>query len=554
MIHFEIPQTNESIIKVIGVGGGGGNAVNYMHELGIQGVDFIICNTDAQALAKSSIPYKIQLGPNLTQGLGAGANPKVGKQACEESVDDIKNILQENTKMAFITAGMGGGTGTGAAPIIAKICKELGILTVGIVTTPFAYEGRKRLTQAQEGINAMKEYVDTMLIISNDKLRQQYGDIPFSQAFSKADSVLSTAARCITDLITVEGSVNLDFNDVQTVMRNGGRAILGSAQANGEGRALSAVTQALDSPLLNDNDIIGAKWILLNITSGPEHEHTLDELEIIQEYVQEQSGNNCDIILGMGNDENLGDNISVTVIATGFNYMEFTPENQIEKVEIAKQKIVVDLHDEHAELKLDNASKGLDHSTEEVDNTSISSELAPRLTESSERDQVEQPMSQEPVQPKQYFDLEMPKPTTPAEEQIVNKPTSNIGNDDVEDMELVHKESQPSAIEKAGLERPWASSSYQMTEMEMEEERRFEEEKRKLELRAERLRARATANFTNKDDYLEEVPAYQRQNIDFEITNETTEEGFNSGYSVKSDEDDLSIGTSNTFLTGDRPD
>ncbi len=237
MIHFEIPKNQSSIIKVIGVGGGGGNAVNYMYGLGIEGVDFIVCNTDSQALAQSPVPNKIQLGPHLTQGLGAGANPEIGKQAGEESVDEISKILKVNTRMAFITAGMGGGTGTGGAPIIAKVCRELGILTVGIVTTPFAYEGRKRLKQAQEGIEAMREHVDTILIISNDKLRQQYGNLPFTQAFSKADNVLATAAKCITDLITVDGKVNLDFNDVQTVMKNGGVAILGSALSSGEGRA-----------------------------------------------------------------------------------------------------------------------------------------------------------------------------------------------------------------------------------------------------------------------------------------------------------------------------
>src|SRR5690606_17940750 len=238
MIHFEIPKNQSSIIKVIGVGGGGGNAVNYMYKLGIDGVDFVICNTDSQALAQSPIPNKIQLGPHLTQGLGAGANPEVGRQAGEESIEDITKILKVNTKMAFITAGMGGGTGTGSAPIIAKVCKDLGILTVGIVTTPFTYEGRKRIQQAAAGIEALKENVDTILIISNDKLRQQFGNLPYSEAFSKADNILATAAKCITDLITVDGRVNLDFNDVQTVMRNGGRAILGSATASGENRAM----------------------------------------------------------------------------------------------------------------------------------------------------------------------------------------------------------------------------------------------------------------------------------------------------------------------------
>src|SRR5690606_22712529 len=318
MIHFEIPKNQSSIIKVIGVGGGGSNAVNYMHSLGIEGVDFVVCNTDSQALALSPIANKIQLGPHLTQGLGAGANPEIGKQASEESLEDIAKILKVNTRMAFITAGMGGGTGTGGAPVVAKICRELGILTVGIVTMPFTYEGRKRMKQAQEGIDKMREHVDTILIISNDKLRQQFGNLPFTKAFAKADDILATAAKCITDVINTTGQINVDFADVCTVMKNGGVAILGSASAEGEDRALHAVEQALNSPLLNDNDIRCAKSLLLSITSAPgEFEHTMDEAEAIHAYVQQQAGDSCDVILGMGHDSNLAGKIAVTVIATG---------------------------------------------------------------------------------------------------------------------------------------------------------------------------------------------------------------------------------------------
>ena len=260
MIHFEIPKNQSSILKVIGVGGGGGNAVNYMYDLGIEGVDFVICNTDSQALALSPVPNKIQLGPHLTQGLGAGANPEIGKQASEESLEDITKILKVNTRMAFITAGMGGGTGTGGAPVVSKICRDLGILTVGIVTMPFTYEGRKRMKQAQEGIDRMREHVDTILIVSNDKLRQQFGNLPFTQAFAKADDILATAAKCITDVINTTGQINVDFADVCTVMKNGGVAILGSASVAGDNLALHSVEQALNSPLHNDNDIRGAKW------------------------------------------------------------------------------------------------------------------------------------------------------------------------------------------------------------------------------------------------------------------------------------------------------
>jgi len=321
MIQFELPQNNASIIKVIGVGGGGGNAVNYMYGLGIEGVDFIVCNTDKKALHNSTVPTKIQLGPSLTQGLGAGANPDIGMRACEESIAEIENLLVNNTKMVFVTAGMGGGTGTGGAPIVAKVAKDLGILTVGIITTPFSYEGKRRMRQAEEGIERMRENVDTILVISNDKLRHQFGNIPTSQAFCKADDILATATKCITDVINSQGHIVVDFADVSTVMRDGGVAILGSAIANGENRAYEAVEKAINSPLLNDNNIRGAKWVLLNINSAHGvHEHTLDEVEMIQAYVQEQAGDDCDVIFGTGFDDNLLDNISVTVIATGFEY------------------------------------------------------------------------------------------------------------------------------------------------------------------------------------------------------------------------------------------
>jgi cell division protein FtsZ len=321
MIQFDLPQNTSSIIKIVGVGGGGGNAVNYMYNLGIDGVDFIVCNTDQKALNNSSVPTKIQLGPALTQGLGAGANPEIGMRACQESINEIENLLLDNTKMVFVTAGMGGGTGTGGAPIVAKVSKDLGILTVGIVTTPFSYEGKRRKQQAEAGIASLRENVDTILVISNDKLRQQFGNIPASQAFSRADDILATATKCITDVINSQGHIVVDFADVSTVMRNGGVAILGSATARGENRAYEAVEQAINSPLLNDDSIKGAKWVLLNINSAHGvHEHTLDEVEMIQAYVQEQAGDDCDVIFGTGFDDNLGENISVTIIATGFDF------------------------------------------------------------------------------------------------------------------------------------------------------------------------------------------------------------------------------------------
>lgn len=331
MIQFDLPNEQSSIIKVIGVGGGGSNAVNYMHSLGIDGVDFIVCNTDAQALALSKVPNKIQLGPSLTQGLGAGANPEIGRQATEESLDEIRRILEVNTKMAFVTAGMGGGTGTGGAPIISKICKDMGILTVGIITTPFSYEGKKRAIHADSGIQQMKSQVDTLLVISNDKLRHQFGNLTMSAALSTADNVLATAAKCITDVINTTGQINVDFADVCTVMRNGGVAILGSARAQGEDRAQVAIQQALNSPLLNDSDIKGAKWILININSQKgDTEFTMDEVETIQEYLLTQAGSDADVILGLGYDESLGDDISITIIATGFDQKPSFDEKKAE--------------------------------------------------------------------------------------------------------------------------------------------------------------------------------------------------------------------------------
>jgi len=349
MIQFDLPKEQSSILKVIGIGGGGSNAVNHMFNQNIDGVNFIICNTDAQAITTSKVPNKVQLGPHLTQGLGAGANPEIGREATEESLEEIKKILEVNTKMAFITAGMGGGTGTGGAPIIAKICKDLGILTVGIVTTPFAYEGKKRIAQATEGINKLKDHVDTLLVISNDKLRHQFGNLTMKAAFAKADNVLATAAKCITDVINSTGQINVDFADVCTVMKRGGVAILGSAESEGDNRAQNAIEQALNSPLLNDNDIRGAKWILININSAEgEAEFTMDEVETIQNHLLSQAGEDSDVILGLGYDNTLGKKIGITLIATGFEHKQpfNKKEEPVTEIEKDNEKVVVVLQEE----------------------------------------------------------------------------------------------------------------------------------------------------------------------------------------------------------------
>ena len=320
-LKFDLPKDKSSIIKVLGVGGGGGNAVNHMYAQGIKGVDFVICNTDLQVLEASPIPNKIQLGSGLTQGLGAGSNPEVGKKAAMEAIEDIIEVLGVNTKMLFITAGMGGGTGTGAAPIIAKTAKELDILTVGIVTLPFSFEGKKRKDYADEGIENLKRSVDCLLVIGNDKIKQMYGNLPLRQAFSHANDILTTAAKGIAELITYPGYINVDFEDVKTVMKNSGVAIMGSATAEGENRALEAVKTALASPLLNDNQIFGAKNILLNITSGST-EVLMDEVDLISNYIQSESGLSAEMIFGTSYDESLGEKLAVTIIATGFEPRE----------------------------------------------------------------------------------------------------------------------------------------------------------------------------------------------------------------------------------------
>ena len=339
-ISFDLPKNQSNVIKVIGVGGGGSNAINHMFQSGINGVDFVICNTDSQALNNSSVPTKIQLGVSLTEGLGAGANPEVGEQAALESMEEIKEMLATTTKMIFITAGMGGGTGTGAAPVIAKQAKELDVLTVGIVTMPFEFEGKMRCEQARIGIEKLRANVDSLIVINNNKLREVYGNLGFKAGFSKADEVLSTAARGIAEVITHHYTQNIDLRDAKTVLSNSGTAIMGSAQATGSARANEAITKALDSPLLNDNKISGAKNVLLLIVSGSQ-EITIDEIGEINDYIQVEAGHGANIIMGVGEDEDLGESIAVTIIATGFDV-----DQQDEIVNTETKKIIHTLEDE----------------------------------------------------------------------------------------------------------------------------------------------------------------------------------------------------------------
>lgn len=344
-MQFALPKSSNSPIKVIGVGGGGSNAVNTMFEQGIKGVDFVVCNTDSQALDVSPVPLKVQLGSTLTAGMGAGSIPEVGKNAAIENLDDLIEIIGSDTRMVFVTAGMGGGTGTGAGPVIAKACKELDILTVGIVTVPFRFEGRKRTDQAREGLENMRNSVDTLLVIRNDKLRELYGNQSISKAFINADQVLCTAAKGIAEVITRTGQINVDMNDVQTVMKDAGNAIMGAGSASGEGRAQKAVTLALESPLLNDNDITGARQVLLNITVGSD-EILMDEIMDITDYIQDAAGQSAEVIWGYAIDENLTEDVCVTVIATGFEAHEISTTSE----RVAPQKIIHTLGDEAKEV------------------------------------------------------------------------------------------------------------------------------------------------------------------------------------------------------------
>ena len=358
LMDFDLPKDYSSIIKVIGVGGGGSNAVNHMFKQGIVGVDFIVCNTDRQALDISPVPYKIQLGPQLTDGRGAGMLPEVGMAAANENIEEIRELLSKNTKMVFVTAGMGGGTGTGAAPVIAQVAKDLGILTVGIVTIPFNFEGRKRRQQAEEGLNKMRENVDTLLVINNERLRELGKNMSLTEAFSYADDILTVAARGIAEVISVTGVINVDFNDVNTVLKNSGHAIMGSAAAEGEDRAIEAVKSALTSPLLMDNDIAGARYVLLNITYGSK-EVMMDEITEITDYIQEAAGATADVIWGHGFDETLGEKLSITLIAAGLK------EEPITGFEKMPERNLVDLHDETKKEIISPLNKPLESKREE---------------------------------------------------------------------------------------------------------------------------------------------------------------------------------------------
>jgi cell division protein FtsZ len=600
MIHFDLPKEKSSIIKVVGVGGGGSNAVNHMFSQNIEGVNFIICNTDAQAISQSKVPNRVQLGPHLTQGLGAGANPNIGRQATEESLEEIKRILEVNTKMAFITAGMGGGTGTGGAPIISKICKELGILTVGIVTTPFSYEGRKRQMQAEEGIKVMKEYVDTLLVISNDKLRHQFGNLKMKEAFNRADNVLATAAKCITDVINSTGQINVDFADVCTVMRNGGVAILGSAACGGEDRAQRTIAEALTSPLLNDNDIRGAKWILININSSEgEHEFTMDEVEIIQNYLLEQAGEGTDVILGMGYDNSLADKIGITLIATGFEHKDpFDKKQPKQKTADPNEKIVLTLASQSEEKKAREVIEDpvVDEKKVHIQEpVALKEELLPKLnmpedqemelrdftTETSkstvdnkvetirEENTMEWVFSGTPsasavsggylARPSNIYAETDSKGTSspePVKEPVLTTKAEPVMEEEPSAaMQLVIKDEIPAAADESRAHQTKENVPVQTSAEEPAMQDEAEQQKRRAAERIQKLRNLSfNINAADPNNEFETVPAYIRRNLDL-YNSISHVENFYSNYEVKPDDrNNGPISTINTFLDGKKPD
>ncbi|PQJ72065.1 cell division protein FtsZ [Polaribacter butkevichii] len=605
-ISFDMPKTQSNTIKVIGVGGGGSNAVNHMFTQQIKGVDFVICNTDAQALENSPVPNKIQLGVSLTSGLGAGANPEVGEKAAKESMQEIQQMLNTQTKMVFITAGMGGGTGTGAAPIIAKIAKDMDILTVGIVTMPFAFEGRRRSKQAQTGIDQLRQNVDSLIVINNNKLREVYGNLGFKAGFSKADEVLSTASRGIAEVITHHYKQNIDLHDAKTVLSNSGTAIMGSAKEEGQTRAKTAIVKALDSPLLNDNKITGAKNVLLLIVSGT-NEVTLDEIGEINDHIQDEAGYDANIIMGIGEDEELGDAIAVTIVATGFaaDQQSTITNTEVKKIvhtledeqkatydfsektvikapslnepltNNVEQKIVHTLEEEVVEPK-----PSLVRTTNEIANMSVVYDEIP-LETISEEDFVitdvtpvqEKQVTEEPkaMQPNLLFDL----PLNPKAE-VKDTKVNEIEVFEEEEVVFERKEVEKRYVLEDFDAKPTIGKSSGIVERKVvEEEIKFElktrtpqveinqidtqsEEVSPLDLTITELQKRAEErrkkmkgfNYKFNDqmnkniDEIERQPAYKRLGVNLDINSPIS----NTKTSIKQDADEIGLKSNNSFL------
>ena len=520
---FDLPKHHKSIIKVIGIGGGGSNAVNHMYKLGIKDVEFVVANTDLQALNSSPVPYKLQLGAALTEGLGCGANPEVGRAAALESKEQIREMLA-GTKMIFVTAGMGGGTGTGAAPVIAKIAKDMDILTVGIVTVPFGFEGKKKTSQAEIGVESLRNCCDTVLVILNDKLREIYGNLAIGQAFGEADSVLTTAAKGIAEIITLAGYVNVDFQDVRTVMLNAGAAVMGSAETRGDNRAVKAAQQALASPLLDNRDIMGAQKILLSIISGQEAELQMDELTTITEYIQQQAGDEAEVIFGHGVDSHLGDRIRVTVIATGF-----VSEGKIAK-KLAEKKV----HElDRTQISLFNQSdNSVNQRTAEIELKLKDDKDRPIL---EEKPTVQKPVDK-PVQRPQDKPI-LNKPEEPIEERtyVFQNPKAEEENEEKfieeDEFKIGNEISADQVINEEGL-------------MELRKTKeRLEQQARE---RRERLKANKKQEMT-KEEFNEKwtLPAYLRRGVKVDNEVPHSSEPFISRYNLN---DDNNLLGNNKFL------
>ena len=542
-MQFEMLKEKSSIIKVIGVGGGGGNAVNHMYRQGITGVDFIICNTDAQALELSPIPNKVQLGASLTEGMGAGSNPEVGKNSAIENIDDVKEMLGANTRMLFITAGMGGGTGTGASPIIAKAAKELDILTVAIITTPFSFEGKRRRMQAEEGLEELKKYVDSYLVISNDRLREIFGNLTLGSAFGQADDILTTAAKGIAEIITVPGYINVDFKDVRTVMKESGVAIMGSYSAEGDDRALRAVEGALASPLLKDNEIEGARYILLNISSG-DKEVTMDEVSIITDFIQEQAGLSADLIWGNCSDPELGDNISVTIIATGFQTLE--EREQTKQSAPKKQYLTSDTPLIKPINEFSKKAEPVVEQTEEFDNTPVlkteekavtpQADLFADMFKSAPAKPVIEP--QEKVVKHQLFEEEKEEDVEEQDNHGFNLKFSEpevfapVALEEEEDLNP-SKEEAPEVF---------ASADDNKTDQTMEEQLRKSKE-RILRLKDLSMKLRSTSGLQE----LEDVPAYRRRQMPLTEVPHSSESQV-SRFTLSNEDGQTEIRPNNSFL------
>ena len=532
--EFQLPKNQSSVIKVLGVGGGGSNAVNYMHSNGIKGVDFVVCNTDSQALEASQVPVKIQLGAELTEGLGAGSNPDIGKKAAEESIDRINELLDSNTKMLFITAGMGGGTGTGAAPVIAEVAKQKGILTVGVVTNPFSTEGGNRKKYAKDGLIELRKCVDTLLIINNDKLIEVYGDLTLSKAFAKANEVLNTATKGIAEVISQHLLVNIDLNDARRVLQNSGTAVMGQSEASGENRAIEAVEGALDSPLLNDNDIFGAEQVLLKIVTGPgDDEIKMSELNKIKSKIQQAAGNDVNIIEGVGIDNNLESSISVTVIATGFEQkidkdpvkINLSDSNNIEDY-ITAEKVIEDDDKkvESLQTKIFNFDKevlvqGISSSDENNINSKpiddenkiifeLDSEITPENISNAELT-------------KEEFNIDNPAVIIDEIKKDDNLSDNNFEENEITDSSKTQIDKSTSTNSKKGLES-------------REREERLREISKKL---------RTPSGLT----FLEEQPAYKRNNVTLESVPKSDKED-TANFTLEQNGGDIILKKNNSFL------